>query len=336
MYRGIFNRHEADSKGKRQKRGPSVVPAPSALFFADEAVPRLDTVVEESLLALSRELSGLKQTEVPQGAKERGWASLQREMERRPVRPAASAAARSSAGGSGRGRKYTWRWALGGAAAGVAVVATLLATLSGGVPQVVDNGSTTLTSVVSTDSTLPDTTVPTGPVVTGGSSSTDATQPSTTQPTDGTTTTGSSTGTTGPVTTEHTTVTTRPSTTQPTSPTTGDQQNAAQQRIASAEDAAAYLAQLVISGNTSGVGSLVAPGAQAQLSWMVRSLSQPYDYEQPSGGTIISSYVVRISLSINDRIVNGQGELVETVKHFFVRVQVKGESAQIIAINAGS
>jgi hypothetical protein len=72
------------------------------------------------------------------------------------------------------------------------------------------------------------------------------------------------------------------------------------------------------------------------LSWMVRSLSQPYDYEQPSGGTIISSYVVRISLSINDRIVNGQGELVETVKHFFVRVQVKGDSAQIIAINAGS
>ncbi len=39
-------------------------------------------------LALDRELSGLAQLEVAQAAKERGWATLQRELERHPVRTA--------------------------------------------------------------------------------------------------------------------------------------------------------------------------------------------------------------------------------------------------------
>ncbi len=332
MFRGIFNRHGADPKRKRQERGVRVVPASPVAPSPEEAPSRVDMVIDDSLLVLSRELSALKQTEVPPGAKERGWASLQREMERRPVRPAASVAAKTSTGGPRRGSIRTWHWALGGgAAAAVAVIATVLATLGGGAPEaVVVNTSTTVSSVVSTDSTLPDTTVTTP--VTSGSSTTDSTQPST-QSTDTTSTSGSNTT----ATTGHTKVTTHPTTTKPTSTeTTGQQQNAAQQRIESAEAAAAYLAQLVISGNTSGVGSLVAPSAQPQLSQMVRSLNQPYDYEAPADGTIISSYVIRVSLAINDRIVNGQGELVETVKHFFVRVQVKGGSAQIIAINAGS
>jgi hypothetical protein len=333
MYRGIFNRHQADSKFKRQKRGFSVVPASSEASSPEEAAPRKDMVIDDSVLALSRELSELKQTEVPQGAKERGWASLQREMERSPVRPAVTVGAKSSTGGPGRRANRNWRWALGGgAAAVVAIIATLVATLGGGVPQtVVVNSSTTVASVVSTDSTLPNTTVTT-PVVTSGSPNTGSTQ-STTPSTDTTSTSGSSTS----LTTDHTTVTNHPSTTQPTSTdTTGEQQNAAQQRIVSAVEAARYLAQLVVDGNASGAGSLIASSAQTQLSQMVRSLNQPYDYEPPTGGTILSSYVVRVNLAIKDRIVNDQGETVETVKHFLVRVQVKGGSAQIIAINAGS
>jgi hypothetical protein len=92
---------------------------------------------------------------------------------------------------------------------------------------------------------------------------------------------------------------------------------------------------MVVSGNTSGVGSLVAPSAQAAFAQMVRSLSQPYDYSVEAG-QMFSSYVVRVPLSVSDRVLNGQGELVETVKHFLVKVEVKGDSAVIIAINAGS
>jgi hypothetical protein len=327
MFRGIFNKREADSTGKRQLPGASTVPT-----SADETVQRVNVVIDDSLLALSRELSALKQTEVPRGAKERGWASLQREMERKPVRPAVTAGAKSSTGGSRRGPSHTWRWALGGAAGAIAVAATLVATLTGGgVPQVVVNDSTTITSVVSTGSTLPGTTETT-PVTTGGSSSTNSTQP-TTQSTDTTPTSGDNTT----VTTDHTTVTNHPSTTQPTSTdTTGEQQNAAAQREKSAKTAVNSLGILAQTGNTSGSSSLIAPSAQDDLAQMVRSLDQPYGFSVPNDTKELGDEVVRVTLDVNDRIVNGRGELVETVKHFFVQVRVDKNSAVIIAINAGS
>jgi hypothetical protein len=331
MFRGIFNKREVDPKGKRQERGPSVVPASPM-----QDASRTDMVIDDSLLAISRELSALKQTEVPQGAKERGWASLQRELERRPVRPAVTAGVKSPAGGSRRGPSHTWRWALGGAAGAIAIVATLIATLGGGAPQVAINDSTTLTSVVTTDSTLPGTTESVPPVSTDASSSTDTTQPSTT-PTAGTSTTDANTSTTVTNTTGRTTPTAGSSTTQPTTPTTtGEQQNAAHQRETSAKNLVASLGNIAVTGNTSGSSSLVAPSAQAALAQMIMSLQEPHGWTINPDVQTLSSNVLRLTLNINDRIVNGKGEQVETVKHFFVQVRVDAGSAVIIAINAGS
>src|SRR3990172_10412176 len=91
MFRGIFGKGSAKADGRRQERRPSMV-------TSEEPEPRLDMSADDSILALSRELSALKQTQVSQGAKDRGWASLQRELERRPVRPAATAGAKGSVG----------------------------------------------------------------------------------------------------------------------------------------------------------------------------------------------------------------------------------------------
>ena len=331
MFRGIFHKREAEPKAKRHERGPSVVPTSSV-----QDASRADMAVDDSLLAISRELSALKQTEVPQGAKERGWASLQRELERRPVRPAVVAGSKSSTGGSRRGPSHTWRWALGGAAGAIAIAATLIATLGGGVPEVVVNDSTTLTSVVSTGSTLPGTTVTVPPVTTDSSSSTDTTQPSTTS-TAGTSTTDGNTSTTDTNTTGRTTSTTGSSTTQPTTPTTsGEQQNAAHQRETSAKNAVASLGNIAVTGNASGSSSLVAPSAQTALAQMIMSLQEPYGWTINPYVQALSSNVLRLTLNINDRIVNGRGEQVETVKHFFVQVRFDAGSAVIVAINAGS
>ena len=360
LFRGIFSKRAAGSKGRRQGRGPFVVPAAPAKDASAQAgsTPRLDITIDESILALSRELSGLAQVQVPPAAKERGWASLQRELERSPVRAAGKVASAPAGAAKGTARptgpdrptdparsthSRTWRWALGSAAAAVAVIATLLGTYGGGLLQtaVNDDTSSTITSVVSSDTTEPVTTVTTnGTTVSTNSPDTTGTQPDTTLGPAGTDTTDGGTSTTGTTQPHPTTTqphpTTGPTTTQPISPTTtGEQQNTASQREGSAEAAVRYLADLVITGNTSGARALVAPEAQSLLVQMIWSLNEPYGYQWPTVLSV-SGDTVRLTLDINDRVVNGQGELVDTIKHFVIKVRVDSKGAVVTAISAGS
>lgn len=299
----------------------------------DQADKRPPVVIDDAIIALDRALSGLGEFEVPPAAKERGWASLQRELERRPVHRAAPTTQVTR-----RSRVKGLRWALGSAAAAVAVAATLIGTLAGGTVQTVDNGGlpTTVPSVVSSETTLPSTTVstdgvvdttvtPSDPSTTEGSSTTGGTEPGTS------TTSGSNTGTTSGSSGGN------PTTTQPTSPsTTSGQQNAAAQLVGSAKAAALYLAELVITGNTSGARAIVAPEAQSSLVQMMTSLEEPYGYTYTGAKAVSGTNVVYITLTVNDRIVDGQGEVLETVKSFAVKVRVDDAGAVIIAINAGS
>lgn len=363
MFRGIFNKRRAEFKGERDERELLVVPSETSPDSADE-----------SLLLLSRELSSLNDLPVSAAAKERGWATLQREMERRPIQ-AASKSARvagglsapvagraGSSGGAHSARPRGLRWGLASAAGVVAVVAALLGAYSGGLLPTAGNGDGPGpgTSVVSADTTQPHTTQPdttssatappdmtlttVGPVTTapGVSSDTTSTDPAVT---DGTVTTEDTTeGTqpTTPVTTRPTTpattsgpaTTVGPSTTQPTqitSPT--EQQMAAAQRESSAESAARRLADLVITGNTSGARALVASDAQKSLVQMIMSLTEPYG-SKITGSEVLDSDTVRVTMEIKDRVVNNVGEVMQVTKRFAVRVQVEGDDAVIIAINA--
>jgi len=300
--------------------------------------------VDEAMLVISQELSGLAQLPVAQAARERGWAALQRELERHPVvatgtrstvraRPARPAHSRS------------WRWALASAAAAVAVIATLIGTYSGGLLQTVWNDGptgtvTSVTSVVSSDTTEPSTTVTTegttvstvGPGTTQAPNTT-VIQPSTTQ----------SPGTTGtqpttPTSNGGSTVTTsgRPTTTQPGTTSTTDQQlYTSAQREGSARALAAYLADLVITGNTSGARALVAPEAQSLLAQMIMSLNEPHGY-RITGVQSLTDTIVRVTLEIADRVVDVNGELTEVSYKFAIKVRVDGTNAVITAINAGS
>lgn len=329
MFKGIFDKKQAGPRGERQVRAASSA-APVSPGASQEAGTHLAVDIDETILALSRELSGLKEIQVPQAAKERGWASLQRELERHPVHSAVPAA-RPAAGS--RARRGTRRWALGGAAAAVAVIATLLGTYSGGLLTADNDTNTTVVTVVSSDTTqsttstsIDSTTFPTDIAPT-----TDTSQPDTTQ-TSGTTVNPPTTGSSNPPTTG----TSNPPTTQPASPTTtGEQQNAAKQREGSAKTAARTLADAVCTGNTSGARSIVSSEAQPSLAQMITSLKEPYgwtiDPNVQSQGNI-----VRVTMAINDRVLNGQGELIEVLKHYAIKVRVDAAGAIIIAINAVS
>ena len=332
MFRGIFNKKQAGSRGERQGR-PASSAAPNLTGVSEDVGTHPAVTIDEVMVTLSRELSGLKETNVPQSAKERGWAAMQRELERHPVRPSVVATrppAKRSA------RRGMWPWALGSAAAAVAVIATLIGTYSGGLLTTVENTSSTVVTVVSSDTTdkpttslVDGTTLDSITVTTDVVPSTGGTQPGTTQ-TSGTTvntgTTGSSTGST--------TGTSNPTTTQPSSPTTtGEQQNAAKQREGSARTAARYLADAVITGNTSGARSIVSPDALSSLSQMISSLQEPYGYTIDSEVQTLSGNVIRVTMAINDRVIDGQGELKEVLKHFAIKVRVDDAGAVIIAIN---
>jgi hypothetical protein len=95
------------------------------------------------------------------------------------------------------------------------------------------------------------------------------------------------------------------------------------------------LADLVITGNTSGARALVASGAQSSLVQMMWSLNEPYGY-LITGWKSLTTDMVRVTMEINDRVANGQGELVETIKRFVIQVRVDEAGAVITAINAGS
>ena len=300
------------------------------------SAPSGEGLRDESLRALAEELSALGRLQVPQAAKERGWATLARELERRPVRPVAGQAKRTVR------PVRTWRWAIASAAATIAVIAGVLGAYGGGAfNTIADDGHvTTVTSVASFDTTQPGTT---GTTVTP---STTGTQPSTTSPQ--TDTTGSQP--TAPITTEPSTDTSQPrtsttqprtttthpgtSTTQPGPSTTVEQIMAAKERVESAVTAATYLADLVISGNTSGASALVEPQAQSLLAKMMMSLKAPYGWNVIDSQTLTDG-TVRVTLGIQDRVSNGQGGEVEKTLRFAIRVRVTAKGAVITAINAG-
>jgi len=299
------------------------------------SAPSGEGLRDESLRALAEELSALGRLQVPQAAKERGWATLARELERRPVRPVAGQAKRTVR------PVRTWRWAIASAAATIAVIAGVLGAYGGGAfSTVADDGhSTTVTSVASSDTTQPDTTGTTiTPTTTG-------TQPDTTGTTITPTTTGTQPDTTGttitPTTTgpgstrPHTSTTQRAtSTTQPGPSTTVEQIMAAKERVESAVTVAIDLAGLVMSGNTTGSSALVDPQAQSSLVWMMKTLKAPYGCAVVATQTLPDG-TVRVTLDMQDRVSNGQGVLVEKILRFAIRVQLSAKGAVIVAISAG-
>lgn len=350
MFRSIF------------KRTLTAAPGSQAESTVQRDTP-VGVPVDETMVTLSRELAGIARMEVGQAAKERGWAKLQRELERHPVRPAsvvvkdagARIPARVGAGASGRGL-YSGgrRWALGSAAAMVAVVAVLLGTYSAGLLTAGgDEPGGTVTSVVASDSTEPTTPTTQTPSTTGGPVTSESTPPTAQGPvttaatdvappaTETSVTTGGPITTGGPVTSESTPPTTQgPVTTQPPrTTTTGEQQVVAAQLEKTAKSAVFSLAAMVVdyfvTGDISGARALVAPGAQSSLVQMISSLSDPFGYRWISTKGV-SADTVRITLEFSDRVSNPQGELVEVARRFALTVRVDEESAVITAISAGS
>lgn len=352
MFRSIFKRREPADKGECRERGLSAAPASASHGTPSQGDPtaNIDIVVDETMVALSRELSGLARLEVGQAAKERGWATLQRELERRPVRAAAPVLAKDAGrAGSGprarRARSGGWRWAVGSAAAAVAVIATLVGTYAGGVLQTAetDNPATTIASVVTTDGTEPSTTLPTD--------STTVTEPGTTVPTDvttvtsgttGSSTTGTSQGTDsgGSTPTSHSPTTTQP----PQTTTTNEQILVAQEVVKTAEQAAISLGGLVVDyfwngGDISSAHALVSADCWKSLVQMIESLKE--SLKEPSGFRkvsikALSSDTVRVVLEFTDRVDSGQDELTEVTKRFALTVHVGHDRAVVTAISAGS
>ena len=369
MSRSIFDIFKGGTKGRRAERSRLSAQA-SSEHDSGVVSPQPEITIDEQMVALSQELSALNTISVPRAAKERGWAALERELERRPVRAAAgagrtatSAAATRHAGGVGRAYRLTQnRVRLGivaAAAVAVVCVGVVLGTSGGGDIQMAGTDSTTNTSAVDSGTTVPETVAPdtteAAPSSTAPDSSVDtqvdttdgAVNPDSTEASQADTTTGGST----PVTSDSSAQTTTPTTpgtsggsattarptTQTTRPpaTTADTQNASAQREGNAKAAVAYLAQGVIVGDTSGVRSLVASGTQPSLAQLMMSLDDPFGYRVGDVRTLTSD-TVRVTLQFDDRVVSGSGEFEEVSKTFFVRVRVTDDGALITAINAGS
>jgi hypothetical protein len=216
MIKRIFKKSRTNQKVKRQKRRRQATLASAregarAQSFTPAGTPKPnhatypDIPSDETLLALSRELSGLAQIKVNQAAKERGWATIQRELECHPVRPTAKgrSAVKGASKGAPRGTSLdtgargpvrlgtgpqsrpaspgSRRWIFGSAAAAVAVVAILLSTYSMGLltagPGEGLSSSTTVVSFEGSKVTTPTA----GPIPTGSTSETTE-GPSTTAP----------------------------------------------------------------------------------------------------------------------------------------------------------
>ena len=318
-------------------------PADPTAAGVESAAGAATPVVDDAFLALTRELSGLGAMEVSRAAKERGWASLQRELERRPIRAAGSPVK------AGARRVRSWRWAIASAAAAVAVLAGVLGAYGGGafnrsvadnghpttVPSAVagnttEPGSTSSTSTPSTSGTQPDTGTVVAPTTTGPAPSTSITQP--TSPS----TSGPSTTQTQTSTTKATTGTTQAttSTTQPSSSTTVVTDMASKERASSASMAVWNLGLAVTSGDYAGARALVDPQAQGPFAQMVASLSDPNAIAE-SDPQLLSTDTYRVTLSFTDHVANGQGIVVERTLRFVLKVHVTSKGALVTAINAG-
>lgn len=320
--------------------------------------------IDRSLLELDRELRELGRVEVNRAAKERGWAALERELERRPVGSARKVP-------SARGRSAGRRWALSSLAAAVMVVALVLGLYGGTVWIGADSGRGPgpVTSVVSsgeqgtgtTSDTIPTsvTTEPTsstegeagGPGTTQGTAGTTQDTDSSMPPTSGgqtpatggqspSSTSGGASGSAGgsTATTARSTTTQGPATTEPQSTTTTQApQFATAQRDKTAKAAALDLGALVMeyfmSGDMSGARALVAAEAQSSLVQMIGSLDDPYGFRWLSTKAV-STDTVRVILEFNDRVPNGRGELEETTKRYALTIKVSDDSAVVTAITA--
>ncbi len=362
MFRNIFKRRNADHKGECRGHSLGATQAPGRNVSSADDARQFHIAVDEAMTAISHELHGLAQMEVDRAARERGWAILQRELERRPVRLASPASRKSSeirgaahagasAGSGSRSMRWQGRWLVvaGMAVVAVAVIATLAGIYGGGQIQTVDGDDhpTTLTSMAGVDTTVLGTTVSTGATTptTGNSITTEPVTVTTVQAVqnpDTTGSTGETAATDTPSTTDgviRTTTTQSPTTTQPTNNTTPEQQAAAAQREKVAKAAALDLGSMVVeyfaTGDMSGARALVASGAQSSLVQMISSLNDPNGFHWISSKEL-SSDTVRITLEFSDRVLGTQGELVEVGRLFALTVGVDEKGAVITAISAGS
>jgi hypothetical protein len=352
----IFNKREAVNSGKRRPSGhPAVLAsrAPKPVDHEDPTVS-LDIPVDEAMRIIDSGLSSLSHLEVGQAAKERGWATLHRELERHPVRPAVSLRKGSGATSTtrpgslepvaaGRGPSRGRRIALSSAGVAVAIMAILVGTYAAGLLGTGDGGpvavvTTQITIVTSTEST--EATTPTSAVTTEVTATTEAPVTTDTTPVTGITTSTDTTSGTTDVTGGPTTPTTRPATltTKPTSPpTTSPQQMASAERERDAKVMAADLAGAVIDyflydDDISQVLRRVAPSAQSSLRQMIGAL------EDPTSGQVVPGSAKLLNSDANGDTVRLTLEFVDLndSPRFFITVRVTDQGATITAISAAS
>lgn len=344
MLTRLFKKRGASGKGQQSR--PAVSTSVKKLSSPDEAPILVDLNIDEAMEAIHARLSQLPQIDVTQAAKERGWAKLQRELERRPVRSSAPAPLKDagtkpvlSGGGvrpvpAGHGRG--WRMAVGSLVAAVAVVIAVLGSYGAGVFTVGGTPSTlAVTNPVTTQTRVTVGTSETTPVT--GGSTTEVTPGASTTGVDNTTTvtTGTTPTSQGGTTasTGGTSATNSASTTVPQLTTTTNlQQYTTALRENKAEKVALDLGDAVVrarfgDGDLTGVRSLVADSAQAGLIWMISSLKEPTGFMVVAGSTkILSSDTVRVTLEFTDG---------DNHPRFYLTVRVSDGGAVITGISRG-
>jgi hypothetical protein len=342
-------------KRARNRAGDHGVARPAPI----EAV---DIPVDDVMLRLHAELSALAHIDVAQAAKERGWATLSRELERHPVRRAVPELAKGAVPKKGRsggalqpvlaGHSRSWRIAVSSAGVAVAIIAVVLGTYGAGLltggsdgPTVASN--TTAASGPRTSVPIDVTTEPGGGTgITDVTSTTGATTPSDSVP--------PSTGSTGGVVTSEpttpttagsggTSVTTSPVTTVPAQTTTtnaqqyADAQRQENARAAVFDLADAVLAHFLEGTDLTGLRSMVPASVQSQLTQMVARLNAPTGYNKISVESEAGNKV-RVVLEFTDvdpDRIGDDGQPLKIYPRFAITVQV-GASATITAITFGS
>ena len=336
----IFKKRGSVGKGPGLDLQPAA-PGVTKLTPADEGPLPAGFAVDEALGALHERLLDLPQIEVAQAAKERGWARLERELERRPVRPAVPAPAKGARGQSlpgttlrpaPAGHARAWRLALGSTAAVVALAAVLLGVYGAGL---LSSGSPVATVASNTQGTSPitgpQTTTPaTGPTTTPTTEATTSSAGATTVPATNSPTTSSDSGpltTSGPV---------GPPTTATVPSTTPVTQMAARQLELRALDVAVALGSAVLDGDTALARSLVSPSAQGALTQLLLGLNLPSDYDVLSGsGKLLTADTMRFTIEFEDLPDGAQPGDGATLLHprFYLTVTVDAGGAKVTGIS---
>jgi hypothetical protein len=343
----IFNKREVATTGKHRSSGHALMAPPRVKKTSDtEETFHLDIPVDAAMRAVDSRLCGLAHIEVSQAAKERGWATLHRELERHPLRPTAPAplkgpgAKTSGPGGLQpipvhHGPSRGWRVALSFTGAVVVILAAVLGVYGAGLLSSGPEMAVTTTVVVAGSSSTTSTEPVTSTEVTPSSDVTPTTQaPDTTETTppatETSTTDGPSISTpTTTATTEPTTPTTRPASTT----TTGATVSVSADRVRDAQVMAALLAKAVIDyfagvSDISDVARHVAPSAQAALTQMLGRLEDPTNGQVVANSAkAIDPSTVRFTLEFVD---------VSDTLRFFVKVHVDDQGATIVGISAAS